>query len=241
MKKTIRATLQAKTTTSNGEVHGIANSLTTSRDGTRVLQTAGENVEGKKVPLLLSHDWDSLPVGAATMGKVDEEGLHFDGEIFQTVENRDQILEGIKAGVLAVSIGFIIQGMDEDGNISAMDLLELSITPVPADSKATITQELKIEDSEEEEMEDDKNKKTEAEPTLQDVLDALAKLAEDVSAIKDATVKPDDKSEPAPEPASDETNAEKLDKAEALMLELTQDVVKKYDIREMIKELKGAL
>ena len=239
MKKNLRATLQAKTTTSNGEVHGIANSLTTSRDGTHVLQIAGENVEGKKVPLLLSHDWDALPVGAATMGKVDEEGLHFDGEIFQTVENRNQILEGIKAGVLAVSIGFIIQDMDDEGNVSAMDLLELSITPVPADSKATITQELKIEDNEGQEMEDDKNKKTEAEPTLQDVLDALAKLAEDVSAIKEATVKPDDNSEPEPEP--DETNAEKLDKAGALMLELTQDVVKKYDIREMIKELKGAL
>lgn len=135
---------QAQTETNDGIIKGVANSLTRTRSGITVTQEAGKKVIGKKVPLLLSHDWSSMPIGEATMTSVDDEGLAYSGSIFESVSNRQQILEGINAGVLSVSIGFGVGEIDENNNIDDIDLLELSVTPVPADPKATITQSLEI-------------------------------------------------------------------------------------------------
>lgn len=147
MKKRKLATLATQANLQeDNTIKGIANSLTKTRSGITVTQAAGNKVTGQVVPLLANHKWDTMPVGSVTMGVVDDEGLHYEGKLFESIDHRDQILESIKAGVLSVSIGFGVDDMDEEGNINSIDLLEMSLTPVPADSKATITQSLVIED-----------------------------------------------------------------------------------------------
>lgn len=184
---------QAQLESNDGKIKGVANSLTRTRSGITVTQEAGKKVIGKKVPLLLSHDWSSMPIGEATMTSVDENGLAYSGSIFESVSNRQQILEGINAGVLSVSIGFGVGEIDENNNIDDIDLLELSVTPVPADPKATITQSLEIIKQENIKMADQ-----EPAPTTQDVLDAIADVKKDLEEFiksqepKDNQDKPDD-------------------------------------------------
>ena len=174
---------QAKTETNDGIIKGVANSLTRTRSGITVTQEAGKKVIGKKVPLLRSHDWSSIPIGQATMMSVDDDGLTYSGSIFESVSDREQILEGINAGVLSVSIGFGVGEIDENNNIDDIDLLELSVTPVPADPKATITQSLEIIKQENIKMADQEPVPTPADdkqPTLQDVLDSIADVKKDL-------------------------------------------------------------
>ena len=186
-----------------GKIKGIANSLTMTRSGIRVTESAGQSVVGQTVPLLLSHDWDKPSIGSVKMTGVDKEGLHYEGHLFQNAPDRDLLLEGIEAGTNYVSIGFGVDNIDTDGNIDSIDLLELSLTSTPADSKATaevIKQALK-----ETKMADDQQNQEEAvddkEATSQDVLDALTSFASDVKkslkAISDAVVPADDKANPA--------------------------------------------
>lgn len=174
---------QAQTETNDGVIKGVANSLTRTRSGITVTQEAGKKVIGKKVPLLRSHDWSSIPIGQATMMSVDDDGLTYSGSIFESVSDREQILEGINAGVLSVSIGFGVGEIDENNNIDDIDLLELSVTPVPADPKATITQSLEIIKQENIKMADQTPVATPADdkqPTTQDVLDAIADVKKDL-------------------------------------------------------------
>lgn len=241
------ATLQTQTKkTSDGHLQGVANSLTTTRDGTLVTQAAGEKVVGKTVPLLLSHDWDALPIGSVTMQSVDDDGLHYDGELFDSAPDREQILEGVNSGVLAVSIGFLIDSMDDNtGAIKDIDLLELSITPVPADAKATVTQELKIESEDEQAMNEDGKKKqneepdTQAEPvtdepTLQDVLDAINGFGDKLDQILKAVAPDENDNEPA---------AQSLDTITKGMLELSHDksidIKTRIDLQNIAYNLKG--
>lgn len=175
---------QAQTETNDGVIKGVANSLTRTRSGITVTQEAGKKVIGKKVPLLRSHDWSSIPIGQATMMSVDDDGLTYSGSIFESVSDREQILEGINAGVLSVSIGFGVGEIDENNNIDDIDLLELSVTPVPADPKATITQSLEIIKQENIKMADQEPVPTPADdkqPTIQDVLDAIAEVKTDLA------------------------------------------------------------
>ena len=121
----------------NNEIKGIANSLTKTRNGITITEDAVSGLAGKKVPLLANHKWDSQPIGAVTIGEADKEGLHYEGKIFDNAPDRDLILEAIKNGVESVSIGFKV--LDYEGQtVNQLDLLELSVTPVPADSKATV-------------------------------------------------------------------------------------------------------
>lgn len=119
------------------EIKGIANSLTKTRNGITITEDAVSGLAGKKVPLLANHKWDSQPIGAVTIGNADKEGLHYEGKIFDNAPDRDLILEAIQNGVESVSIGFKV--LDYEGQtVNQLDLLELSVTPVPADSKATV-------------------------------------------------------------------------------------------------------
>lgn len=122
------------------KLSGIANTLTKTRSGITVTESAALGVIGKKVPLLLSHDWNSIPVGHATMTNVSEEGLTYEGVLYDDTPNVELIRSGIDSGVLSVSIGFQVLGVgeDDDSLITKMDLLELSITAVPSDSGATV-------------------------------------------------------------------------------------------------------
>ena len=67
----------------SGKIQGIANSLTMTRSGITVTQDAGKEVVGKTVPLLLSHDWNKPSIGSVTMTAVDDDGLHYEGSLFQ--------------------------------------------------------------------------------------------------------------------------------------------------------------
>lgn len=214
------ATLLAKTTADSNKIHGIANSLTTSRDGTLIAQEAAKAAIGQTVPLLPDHDWGAMPIGSATMTDVTEDGLSFDGVLFDSAPARDQILEGINAGVLSVSVGFIVNSYDDKTNaVQALDLLELSVTAVPADSHASITQHLHFENVEVQEMaQEDKQEEQapeateQAAATLDDIIAEINAIGDKVQAIADKVApadEPDDSSNaPADEP---DTNAQSLD------------------------------
>lgn len=185
----------------SGKIQGIANSLTMTRSGIRVTQDAGKEVVGKTVPLLLSHDWNKPSIGSVTMTAVDDNGLHYEAQLFQNAPDRDLLLEGISAGTNYVSIGFGLDNIDSEGNIPAIDLLELSLTSVPADAKATAEIVKQAIEKEEDDKMDEEPKTQPADdkeaPTLQDVLDAIADLKKDFDDAKPKDDKPEDDKAPA--------------------------------------------
>lgn len=185
----------------SGKIQGIANSLTMTRSGITVTQDAGKEVVGKTVPLLLSHDWNKPSIGSVTMTAVDDDGLHYEGSLFQNAPDRDLLLEGIEAGTNYVSIGFGVDNIDTDGNIDSIDLLELSLTSTPADPKATAEIVKQAIEKEEDNDMDEEPKTQPADdkeaPTLQDVLDAIADLKKDFDDAKPKDDKPEDDKAPA--------------------------------------------
>ncbi len=185
----------------SGKIQGIANSLTMTRSGITVTQDAGKEVVGKTVPLLLSHDWNKPSIGSVTMTAVDDDGLHYEGSLFQNAPDRDLLLEGIEAGTNYVSIGFGVDNIDTDGNIDSIDLLELSLTSTPADPKATAEIVKQAIEKEEDDNMDEEPKAQPADnkeaPTLQDVLDAIADLKKDFDDAKPKDDKPEDDKAPA--------------------------------------------
>lgn len=199
--KVAKLATQVKSST-GGQIKGIANSLTMTRSGIRVTEDAGNSVVGQTVPLLLSHDWDKPSIGSVTMTNVDDDGLHYEGHLFQNAPDRDLLLEGIEAGTNYVSIGFGVDNIDTDGNIDSIDLLELSLTSTPADSKATaevIKQALKeTKMADEPQAPENDQPADDNQPSLQDVLDAIADLKKDVDKLA-----PKDDKEPENNPADD--------------------------------------
>lgn len=174
----------------DGELKGVANSLTKTRNGITITEDAVSGLEGKKVPLLANHNWASQPIGAAVMGKVDEEGLHYTAQLFDNAPDRDLILEAIKNGVESVSIGFRVLDYDKQ-TVTKLDLLELSVTPVPADAKANV-EVLDMNDNEKKQQnnnndDDTKNQTDIGSATLDDVVSAVKdgfnKLTDAVSAL----------------------------------------------------------
>ena len=212
-----------------GKIKGIANSLTMTRSGIRVTESAGQSVIGQTVPLLLSHDWDKPSIGSVKMTGVDKEGLHYEGHLFQNAPDRDLLLEGIEAGTNYVSIGFGVDNIDTDGNIDSIDLLELSLTSTPADSKATaevIKQALEEKEMAEEpqtqpqdQPEDDKQ------PVIQDVLEAIADVKKELDQIKKVVTPDDSKDAPADKPADgDDTEKQALEAKTAQLLSFMDKV-----------------
>lgn len=184
----------------SGKIQGIANSLTMTRSGITVTQDAGKEVVGKTVPLLLSHDWNKPSIGSVTMTAVDDDGLHYEGSLFQNAPDRELLLEGIEAGTNYVSIGFGVDNIDADGNIDSIDLLELSLTSTPADPKATAEIVKQAIEKEEDDNMDEEPKAQPADdkeaPTLQDVLDAIAELKKYFDDAKPKDDKPEDDKAP---------------------------------------------
>lgn len=228
---------QAQTETNDGTIKGVANSLTRTRSGITVTQEAGKKVIGKKVPLLLSHDWSSMPIGEATMTNVDDNGLAYSGSIFESVANRQQILDGINAGVLSVSIGFGVGEIDENNNIDDIDLLELSVTPVPADPKATITQSLEIIKQESIKMADQEPTPTasdDKQPTIQDVLDAIAEVKTDLANFIKSQEPADNSDDSQPDNATESVDelvsfVKKLNVSDNMQALRLGKILKKFD------------
>lgn len=198
----------------SGKIQGIANSLTMTRSGITVTQDAGKEVVGKTVPLLLSHDWNKPSIGSVTMTAVDDDGLHYEGSLFQNAPDRDLLLEGIEAGTNYVSIGFGVDNIDADGNIDSIDLLELSLTSTPADPKATAEIVKQAIEKEEDNNMDDETKDV----TLQDVLDAIADLKKDFDDAKPKDDKPADDIKPANDDKNQDAEVQSL-KDKVAMLE----------------------
>lgn len=161
----------------DGELKGVANSLTKTRNGITITKDAVSGLEGKKVPLLANHNWSGQPIGAAVMGKVDEEGLHYTARLFDNAPDRDLILEAIKNGVESVSIGFRALDYDKQ-KITKLDLLELSVTPVPADGKANV----ELLDMNDNEKPSDSDSST-LDEVVSAVKDGFNKLADAISAL----------------------------------------------------------
>lgn len=212
-----------------GKIKGIANSLTMTRSGIRVTESAGQSVVGQTVPLLLSHDWDKPSIGSVKMTGVDKEGLHYEGHLFQNAPDHDLLLEGIEAGTNYVSIGFGVDNIDTDGNIDSIDLLELSLTSTPADSKATA--EVIKQALEEKEMADEPQTQPQdqpeddKQPVIQDVLDAIADVKKELDEIKKVVTPDDSKDAPADKPADgDDTEKQALEAKNAQLLSFMDKV-----------------
>lgn len=163
----------------SGNIKGVANSLHKARNGLTITKEALKSAVGKKVPLLLNHKWDTNPVGEVNIESLDDDGLHYTGSIFQSAPDRDLLLEGIQNGVQSVSVGLNV--LKHNGPmITDAELLELSLTPVPADANATVEAFTLNEN-----QPNDKNQ-PEQQPnaSLNDVVNAINNLTSAVKTLK---------------------------------------------------------
>lgn len=160
----------------SGNIKGVANSLHKARNGLTITKEALKSSVGTKVPLLLNHKWDTNPVGEVNIESLDDDGLHYTGSIFQSAPDRALLLEGIQNGVQSVSVGLNV--LKHDGPmITDAELLELSLTPVPADASATVEAFTLNENQQPED-------KQQPSASLNDVVEAINNLTSAVKALK---------------------------------------------------------
>lgn len=219
------------------EIKGIANSLTKTRNGITITEDAVSGLAGKKVPLLANHKWDSQPIGAVTIGEADKEGLHYEGKLFNNAPDRDLILEAIQNGVESVSIGFKV--LDYEGQtVNQLDLLELSVTPVPADSKATV-EVLEMDNDKEKQNNTTDNKGNDGQEKLSDQVIADAITAGFDSLVKVLSEKGDsDKTGDNPDDNEDDVDTEKEAMKEQLKVVLqTNPSAFTYENYRKVKKL----
>lgn len=170
---------------------GIANSNEMTRNGTYLDAGQNESFNGLRRPLLESHDWDSMPVGVVEFSSTDS-GLEYKAELFKSAANYQQYVDSIKAGVMSVSIGFTYGTITDEGGLKDVDLLELSLTGIPADANATA--HFSFDGKEEEyNMTDDQYKALlDAVTALQTSIDKANATLADMNNPKDDEPKPDD-------------------------------------------------
>ena len=219
------------------EIKGIANSLTKTRNGITITEDAVSGLAGKKVPLLANHKWDSQPIGAVTIGEADKEGLHYEGKLFDNAPDRDLILEAIQNGVESVSIGFKV--LDYEGQtVNQLDLLELSVTPVPADSKATV-EVLEMDNDKEKQNNTTDNKGNDGQEKSSDQVIADAITAGFDSLVKVLSEKGDsDKTADNPDNNEDDVDTEKEAMKEQLKVVLqTNPSAFTYENYRKVKKL----
>lgn len=171
----------------SGNIKGVANSLQKARNGLTITKEALKSSVGKKVPLLLNHKWDTNPVGEVNIESIDDDGLHYTGSIFKAAPDRDLLLEGIQTGVQSVSVGLRVL-KHEGTKITDAELLELSLTPIPADPNATV-EAFKLNNNDNKQTENNNNnqeqpQKQQATTTLTDVVNAINNLTSAVKSLK---------------------------------------------------------
>ena len=169
----------------SGNIKGVANSLHKARNGLTITKEALKSSVGTKVPLLLNHKWDTNPVGEVNIESLDDDGLHYTGSIFQSAPDRALLLEGIQNGVQSVSVGLNV--LKHDGPmITDAELLELSLTPVPADANATVEAFQLNDNKSNNNNNNNNNNKPEQQPSanLNDVVEAINNLTSAVKALK---------------------------------------------------------
>lgn len=173
----------------SGNIHGVANSLQKARNGLTITKEAIQKAVGTKVPLLLNHKWDTNPIGEVNIESIDDDGLHYTGSIFKAAPDRDLLLEGIQTGVQSVSVGLRVL-KHEGTKITDAELLELSLTPVPADANATV-EAFKLNNNNDNKQTENNNTNNQEQPqkqqaatTLTDVVNAINDLTSAVKSLK---------------------------------------------------------
>ena len=170
----------------SGNIKGVANSLQKARNGLTITKEALKSSVGTKVPLLLNHKWDTNPVGEVNIESLDDDGLHYTGSIFQSAPDRALLLEGIQNGVQSVSVGLNV--LKHDGPmVTDAELLELSLTPVPADANATV-EAFQLNDNK-------SNNNNQPNVSLKDVVDAINNLTSAVKSLKSNNQESDNNSD----------------------------------------------
>jgi len=102
---------------------------------------------GKNPVILWAHDYSKPPVGKATGGSIDSNGLYLDIEFAKT-EFAQEVQYLYDNGFMSsFSVGFIPKqwDRDKDGRVvfTEAELLETSAVPVPANGNANIIRALK--------------------------------------------------------------------------------------------------
>lgn len=209
----------------SGNIKGVANSLHKARNGLTITKEALTSAVGTKVPLLLNHKWDSNPVGEVNIESLDDDGLHYTGSIFQSAPDRALLLEGIQNGVQSVSVGLNV--LKHNGPmITDAELLELSLTPVPADANATV-EAFKLNNNDNKQTENNNNQeqpqKQQATTTLTDVVNAINNLTSAVKSLKTT----DNNSQ------SSDSNSDQLKEALSKTLSVYGNTFSYHDYREI--------
>lgn len=207
----------------SGNIKGVANSLHKARNGLTITKEALKSSVGTKVPLLLNHKWDTNPVGEVNIESLDDDGLHYTGSIFQSAPDRDLLLEGIQNGVQSVSVGLNV--LKHDGPmITDAELLELSLTPVPADANATV-EAFQLNNNDNKQTENNNNQ-PEQQPSanLNDVVEAINNLTSAVKGLKS------DNSEQKPQ---SDNNSDQLKEALSKTLSVYGNTFSYHDYREI--------
>lgn len=217
----------------SGNIKGVANSLHKARNGLTITKEALKSSLGKKVPLLLNHKWDTNPVGEVNIESLDDDGLHYTGSIFQSAPDRDLLLEGIQNGVQSVSVGLNV--LKHDGPmITDADLLELSLTPVPADANATVEAfNLNENQQQQQPNDDDKQQQQQSSTDLTAVVTAINDLTIAVKSLNNNNNTT--KQEP-------DNNSDQLKEALTKTLSVYGNTFNYHDYRELkhlLKESEG--
>lgn len=210
----------------SGHIKGVANSLHKARNGLTITKEALKSSVGTKVPLLLNHKWDTNPVGEVNIESLDDDGLHYTGSIFQSAPDRALLLEGIQNGVQSVSVGLNV--LKHDGPmITDAELLELSLTPVPADANATV-EAFQLNDNK---SNNNNNNQPEQQPnvSLKDVVDAINNLTSAVKALK---------SNDSDQKSQSDTNSDQLKEALTKTLSAYGNTFNYHDYRKLKQVLK---
>lgn len=215
----------------SGHIKGVANSLHKARNGLTITKEALKSSVGTKVPLLLNHKWDTNPVGEVNIESLDDDGLHYTGSIFQSAPDRDLLLEGIQNGVQSVSVGLNV--LKHDGPmITDAELLELSLTPVPADANATV-EAFQLNENQSNDKNQQPEEKQQPNVSLNDVVDAINNLTSAVKALKS------DNSDPKQQP---DNNSDQLKEALSKTLSVYGNTFNYHDYRQLkhlLKESEG--
>lgn len=211
----------------SGNIKGVANSLHKARNGLTITKEALKSSVGTKVPLLLNHKWDTNPVGEVNIESLDDDGLHYTGSIFQSAPDRDLLLEGIQNGVQSVSVGLNV--LKHDGpTITDAELLELSLTPVPADANATV-EAFKLNENQPNDKNQQSEEKQQSITSLNDVVNAINNLTSAVKALKSDNSEPNQQSD---------NNSEQLKEALTKTLSAYGNTFNYHDYRQLKQLLK---
>lgn len=125
------------------EIIGIASTEDRDRHGEVIKQDGWDLKLYKKNPvLLLSHNYQELPIGKAENIRVEEGRLKFTARFSEATQKAREATQLVREGILnTFSVGFIVRDVDKkDGSIiTKAELLEISLVAVPANPNAIVT------------------------------------------------------------------------------------------------------